>query len=163
MRTTSAKPCASPSLGSGIRGGASFPLIPPSSTADPSIHVENDFVAGTMNGDGDGVPVAGHGGGGCQQPERQRPLSDPWAGQGNIMFSAAVRAKNIPVIAGGTVFIDGVSSYSVGGERDLGACLQRDITSIHRRGRDYRSTYEGIAAASARGGERSHSAGYPRR
>ncbi|HET57910.1 MAG TPA: hypothetical protein ENN35_05655, partial [Deltaproteobacteria bacterium] len=38
------------------------------------------------------------------------------AGDGDIIFNASVRAKDMTVIAGGTVYIKGVSSYSVGGE-----------------------------------------------
>lgn len=37
-------------------------------------------------------------------------------GKGNILINAPVRAKNLSVVTGGDVFINGVTSYSIGGE-----------------------------------------------
>jgi len=101
--------------GSMTAGVASFSALPDNALSDPFIHVENDFVAGTVGGDVYAWPditVVGA----VNNLSGSVTFKTHPAGEGDIVFSAAVRAKNMTVIAGGTVYIDGVSSYSVGGE-----------------------------------------------
>ncbi|MHC4618339.1 MAG: hypothetical protein ACYTEQ_11370 [Planctomycetota bacterium] len=95
--------------------GASFATNTPTAADEPVIEVENDFIAGVIGDDiypWPDIVVLGDvdnlGGNATFQTHQ--------AGDGDIIFRARVRAKNLTVIAGGTVFIDGVTAYTVGGE-----------------------------------------------
>jgi hypothetical protein len=98
-------------------GVASFAGVPDSTTSSlPKIEVENDFDPRLIT-TGDIYPwpditVLGE----IDNLQGDLFLKTHPQGKGDIMISARVRAKNVSVVAGGNVFIDGVTSYAVKGE-----------------------------------------------
>ena len=113
----------SPDEGIGDRwitpGTAGFSAVPNNIATTPYITVNNDFIAGTVYHDGatrvypwpDIVvqgPITNLGG--------DVTLQTYPGGEGNIIILASVLAKNLTVIAGGTLFVTDVLTYSIEGE-----------------------------------------------
>ena len=96
----------------GIFGGANFANITDNnSAAAPSIRVENSFDPTSTPEDEPAPAIMITGAvdnlGGSLELINLK---------GDIEITAAVRAKNISIVSGGNVYIDGVTQYSVGGE-----------------------------------------------
>jgi hypothetical protein len=134
----------------------SFASLPNPADPDPSITVNNDFVAGSwapyfypwpdirVVGDVDNL--------GGDVLLKTLP-----AGDGDIIIEARVRAKQLTILAGGTLYVDGVSDFAVGGEPyakyneattgTISATIDPD--GVPGSGDEYSisSEYRGIAAA----------------
>ncbi|MBL8812160.1 MAG: hypothetical protein JNM43_18495, partial [Planctomycetaceae bacterium] len=99
------------------QGTAQFGSITPSSSSSataPVINITNTFDGSSYIGDGSvtypspDILVTGDI---INYSGNLTAISE-----GNIVYRASVKAANITTIAGGSVFIDGVSTYSVGGD-----------------------------------------------
>ncbi|MCX7396820.1 MAG: hypothetical protein NT138_03985, partial [Planctomycetales bacterium] len=97
------------------QGSASFATITPSTTSTgsgPAITLTNTFdgssYTGTVTYPTPDILVSGD--------ITNYSGSVTSISEGSIIYRASIRAGNITTIAGGSVFIDGVSTYSVGGD-----------------------------------------------
>ena len=123
-----------------------FNPIPNVETApDPAILINNDYVAGPQ-GNGKFYPwpnitvlgtITNLGG--------NVTLQTHPAGDGDVIIKATIEAKNVSVIAGGTVFITGITKYDVLGDP---AAIWMDYTYGTVPGDASGTQYKGIGEAS---------------
>ena len=112
-----------------VPGTASFASIPDNAASTPTITVDNDFIAGTVFHEGKtriyawpDIVVQGQG---ISNLGGDVTLTTYPGGEGNIIILASVQAKNLTIIAGGTVFITDVTNFAVAGEPEA---IWGDIT-----------------------------------
>jgi hypothetical protein len=93
----------------------------PSVSEPPNITVINDFEAGTLDHNNDGqqetypwpdITVVGD----IDNLGGDVSLATPEQGEGDVLLHARVRAQNLTIVAGGALYVDGVTDFAVGGE-----------------------------------------------
>ena len=137
-------------------GSASFASLPDPSAHEPDITVENLFVAGAVSSTESypwpDITVVGN----IDNLGGSVYLTTLPAGEGDILIQARVRAKNLTIIAGGTLYVDGVTDFAVGGEpySKFDVATEETITSTYDPDGDgplpeqsQTATYSGIGAA----------------
>jgi len=104
-------------------GNAAFSITAAGSTNPPQIIVENRLNMNTVETGGETVPwpditVLGpqDGGTGIHNLSGDVTLATFGLGDGDIIIQGAVRANNLTVVAGGSVFIEGITQYNVEGD-----------------------------------------------
>ena len=93
-------------------------ITPHGSSNSPQIHVENTFNASTYTGtyDGDAISYANPN---IVVKEEVNNLSGGWTAKnkkGDILYKASVNAADFVTIAGGSVFVDGATNFTAGGD-----------------------------------------------
>ncbi len=128
-----------------VAGNAGFVAIPNNATSTPTIVVNNDFIAGPQSNGAvypwPNITVLGE----ISNLGGNVTLQTHPAGEGNVIIKANVEAKNLTVVAGGSVFITGVTKYDVLGDP---AAIWGDITQGVVQGDTSGTLYDGVAAAS---------------
>ncbi|MFO7616432.1 MAG: hypothetical protein R6V75_04205, partial [Bacteroidales bacterium] len=113
-------------------GPVAFSALPNPAESEPGIVVNNDFVAGSYPPyfyPWPDIKVVGD----IDNLGGDVLLTTLPSGEGDVLIEARIRAKNLVIVSGGALYIDGVTEFAVGGEpyRKYEEATKGSITSTY--------------------------------